>query len=302
MSIVINPTLPLVAAQGVTADVVLQPGSVISARVQQILGNDTVRIAIGGQSIDVQSQVPLQAGQTLQLAVSQTTDGIRLALVSQQGAASAGQGPANLTNAAATADFVTLAPDAARHSRHPPPPQRPRKFSSRHWRRSRFRSRPRPPRLNKQASRHCLPISASQPGLTACRRRSSRPWRKCWRSGQPGIAASLATTSSRHSRIPGLFLEASLASGSLSPSDRHARSEGRLDRIAPGAGDIAQRGAIDVTGGRNAAGCDAGGGHAASCHAGCGGRSRRKFRRRQARSKRQHPWWWRHRKVRRRPR
>ena len=62
MSIVINQSVPLVAVQGVAADVVLQPGSVISARVVQVVGNDQVRIAIGGQSIDVLSQVPLQAG------------------------------------------------------------------------------------------------------------------------------------------------------------------------------------------------------------------------------------------------
>jgi hypothetical protein len=109
MAIVISPTIPLVAAQGVTADVVLQPGSVISARVLQILGNDTVRIAIGNQSIDVLSQVPLQAGQTLQLSVSQGADGsIRLAVVNQ-GDASASPDITNLSSAAATADSVTLA-------------------------------------------------------------------------------------------------------------------------------------------------------------------------------------------------
>ena len=59
----------------------LQPGTVINAQVLQILGNDLVRIAIGGQSIDVLSQVPLQAGQTLQLAVSQTPTAVRLAVV-----------------------------------------------------------------------------------------------------------------------------------------------------------------------------------------------------------------------------
>src|SRR5580692_3681597 len=110
MSITINPTVPLVAAQGVTADIALQPGTVISAKVLQIIGNDQVRIAIGGQSLDVVSQVPLQAGQTLQLAVSQTANGIGLAVVNQQGGASASQGPANAT---ATADSVTLAPGAA---------------------------------------------------------------------------------------------------------------------------------------------------------------------------------------------
>jgi hypothetical protein len=114
MLIVINPNIRSVAAQGVTAPIVLQPGSVISAKVQQVLGNDTVRIAIGGQSIDVLSQVPLQAGQTLQLTVSQSPDGtIRLALVDPQGGAAASQGAGDPAGAAATADSVTLAPDAA---------------------------------------------------------------------------------------------------------------------------------------------------------------------------------------------
>ncbi len=114
MSIVINPNIQPAAAQGVTAPIVLQPGSVISAKVQQVLGNDTVRIAIGGQSIDVLSQVPLQAGQTLQLAVSQSPDGtIRLAVVDPQGGAAASQGAGDPAAAAAAADSVTLAPDAA---------------------------------------------------------------------------------------------------------------------------------------------------------------------------------------------
>jgi hypothetical protein len=113
MSIVINPNIRSAAAQGVTAPIVLQPGSVISAKVQQVLGNDTVRIAIGGQSFDVLSQVPLQAGQTLRLAVSQSPDGtIRLAVVDPQGGAAASQGAGDPA-AAATADSVTLAPDAA---------------------------------------------------------------------------------------------------------------------------------------------------------------------------------------------
>ncbi|THD56635.1 MAG: flagellar hook-length control protein FliK [Bradyrhizobium sp.] len=111
MSIVITPNVKPVAAQAVTtADIVLQPGSVISARVLQILGNDQVQISIGGQPIDVTSQVPLQAGQTLQLQVSQTASGIGLAIVSQQGGAAAGQAAAGAT---ATLDSVTLAPNAA---------------------------------------------------------------------------------------------------------------------------------------------------------------------------------------------
>jgi hypothetical protein len=111
MSIVITPNIQPVAAQGATADVVLQPGSVISAKVLQILGGDQVKISIAGQALDVQSQVPLQAGQTLQLQVSQTQDGgIALAVVSQQGGAAASQSAGNFS---AVGDSVTLAPAAA---------------------------------------------------------------------------------------------------------------------------------------------------------------------------------------------
>jgi hypothetical protein len=109
MSIVINPTVPLVAAQGVTSDIVLQPGTVINAQVQQLLGNDQVRIAIGGQSLHVVSQVPLQAGQTLQLAVSQAPDGtINLAVVNQQAGVPASQPAASPATANVTSDAVTL--------------------------------------------------------------------------------------------------------------------------------------------------------------------------------------------------
>jgi hypothetical protein len=119
MSIVITPNVPPVAAQAATtANIVLQPGSVISARVLQILGNDQVQISIGGQSIDVTSQVPLQAGQTLQLQVSQTASGIGLAIVSQQGGAAASQRAAGATT---TLDSVTLAPNAAAIAALAPP-------------------------------------------------------------------------------------------------------------------------------------------------------------------------------------
>jgi hypothetical protein len=120
MSIVITPHIPLVAAQGATADVVLQPGSVISAKVLQILGNDQVTISIAGQALDVQSQVPLQAGQTLQLQVSQTQDGgIALAVVSQPGSAAASQGA---SNASGIADTVTLAPGSVTNIAAPAAP------------------------------------------------------------------------------------------------------------------------------------------------------------------------------------
>ena len=86
MPISVTPILPVIAAQGAAPDLVLQPGSVVDAQVLQILADNLVRIAIASLSIDVLSEVPLAAGQTLQLAVSQTPDGIRLAVVGQGGA------------------------------------------------------------------------------------------------------------------------------------------------------------------------------------------------------------------------
>src|SRR3954468_15344669 len=109
MSIVINQSIAPVSAPGVTTDVVLQPGSVITARVLQILDDSQARISIGGQSLNVQTQVPLQAGQTLQLAVSQTSDSIQLAVVNPQAASSAAQGAGEVTG---PVDRVSLAPTA----------------------------------------------------------------------------------------------------------------------------------------------------------------------------------------------
>lgn len=104
MAISINPVLPVIAVQDVGAtapDLALQAGSVVNAQVLKILSADLVRIAISSLSIDVLSEIPLQEGQTLQLAVSQTPDGVRLAVVGQ------GADAAALSN-----DAVTLSPDA----------------------------------------------------------------------------------------------------------------------------------------------------------------------------------------------
>src|SRR3954452_6074146 len=101
MSISINPIFPVIAAQGAAPDLVLKPGTVIDAEVLRLLSDDLVRIAISGLSIEVFSEIPLQVGQALQLAVSQTPDGIRLAVVGQAADAA---GP--------SADGVTLSSDA----------------------------------------------------------------------------------------------------------------------------------------------------------------------------------------------
>src|SRR5882672_11767533 len=100
MSISVNPILPVVATQGTAPQLVLQPGTVVDARVLKLLSDNLVRIAIANLSIDVQSGIPLSAGQTLQLAVSEMDGGIRLAVV--------GQGAASGT----PSDTITLAPDA----------------------------------------------------------------------------------------------------------------------------------------------------------------------------------------------
>jgi hypothetical protein len=116
MPISINPIFPVIAAQGAVPDVVLQPGTVIEAQVLKILANDLVRIAIAHLSIEVLSEIPLQVGQTLQLAVSQTPNGIKLAVVAQGGAVAEQGLPMPVTTAAianaVVPDAVTLTSDA----------------------------------------------------------------------------------------------------------------------------------------------------------------------------------------------
>jgi len=112
MAITITPNIQPASAPSTAAPVagiVLQPGQVITAQVLQVLGNDQVQIAIGGQTIEATTQVPLQAGQSLQLQVSQTPGGVGLAIVNQPSTAAS---QASATGAA-TSDTVTLAPSLA---------------------------------------------------------------------------------------------------------------------------------------------------------------------------------------------
>ncbi|MGM4988608.1 flagellar hook-length control protein FliK [Tardiphaga sp. 841_E9_N1_2] len=101
----VNSILPVVSAQGVASEVAFQPGSVIAGRVLSVSPDNQVRIAIGHSTIDVQSQVPLQAGQVLQFAVSKTDNGnVQLAIVTPQTAGAGQAGGVSSGN-------VTLAPD-----------------------------------------------------------------------------------------------------------------------------------------------------------------------------------------------
>jgi hypothetical protein len=97
----------------VASGIVLQAGQVITAEVLQVLGNDQVQIAIGNQTIEATTQVPLQAGQTLQLQVSQTPGGIGLSIVNQPSTPT-GQAGQTSAGAGATSDAVlTLSPSLA---------------------------------------------------------------------------------------------------------------------------------------------------------------------------------------------
>jgi hypothetical protein len=117
MALTVNPTLPVVAVQaagGAGNSLVLQPGTVVTAQVQNILAENLVRITIANLSLDVVSQIPLQAGQTLQLAVSQAETGtMRLAVVGQGGAAVAdsGLGISPPLDAATAASVLAAAPN-----------------------------------------------------------------------------------------------------------------------------------------------------------------------------------------------
>src|SRR5262245_32086031 len=94
----VQPAQEISAAAEATPELVLRPGTTIDATVLKVLSAEFVRIAIASLSIDVKTEIPLQQGQTLKLAVSQTDNGIRLT---------------NVTDVAgAPADAVKLSPDA----------------------------------------------------------------------------------------------------------------------------------------------------------------------------------------------
>jgi len=116
MATTINPVLPVPvpqAAGSVAPDLTLQAGNVVNAQVLKVLSADLVRIAIASLSIDVQSEVPLREGQTLQLAVLNTQDGVRLQVVgSGEEAVGASVDAAKLSPAAAADVGTTSQPNA----------------------------------------------------------------------------------------------------------------------------------------------------------------------------------------------
>jgi len=112
MALTVNPSLPIIAAQATgsaTSGVVLQPGTVVDAQVLKVAEN-LVQIAMAGLSFDVISEVALTPGQSLQLAVSQTPDGtVRLAITGQGAGAPPTDTAAPTANATASASTNTPA-------------------------------------------------------------------------------------------------------------------------------------------------------------------------------------------------
>jgi flagellar hook-length control protein FliK len=115
MAISINPSAPVIGAQAVgsaTDGVVLQPGTVLSAQVQNVLADNLVRIAIANLSLDVLTEVALTPGQNLQLAVAQTGKGVvRLQIVGQGAGAAVGDAANPAPSAAAGPPAQVAAPN-----------------------------------------------------------------------------------------------------------------------------------------------------------------------------------------------
>ncbi|WP_424630894.1 flagellar hook-length control protein FliK [Bradyrhizobium sp. SYSU BS000235] len=118
MSFAINPVFPVISASGATATTLLQPGTTIRAQVLQQLDANRVRIAIPNLTIEVLSEVPLQPGQILQLAVSQTPQGVRLQIVPQTD----GQPATANAPAAASASAEATILDILSTAKPAPPP------------------------------------------------------------------------------------------------------------------------------------------------------------------------------------
>ena len=116
MALTITPNIQSVAgaaASAPTSGIVLQPGQVITAQVVQVLGNDQVQIAIGNQTIEAATQVPLQVGQSLQLQVSQTASGIGLSIVNQPSTPTGQAGQTGTGVSATSNPVLTLSPSLA---------------------------------------------------------------------------------------------------------------------------------------------------------------------------------------------
>jgi len=84
-----NPGMPAVGGAAAGGAAAMQAAAVISATVQQVLTEHLVQVAIGNLSLQLATDRPLTTGQTVQLAVAQTEQGVRLTIIGQGGGAAA---------------------------------------------------------------------------------------------------------------------------------------------------------------------------------------------------------------------
>ena len=206
MSISVPPIIPVIAAQSAVPDLLLQPGSVVDAQVLQILSDDLVRIAIANVSLEVLSEVPLVVGQALQLAVSQTETGIRLAVV-RHGAPSATPEDAIAVPLNATVDASAKSlPSAALANNALSPLERIALSTAAETAASRQQSlAPLFANLGAVAGSNDFPAKLQQAVLQVLAQRTSL---------DPELTGTEVKNAFQKS---GLFLEAALASGSVTP-------------------------------------------------------------------------------------
>ena len=202
-------------------ELVLQPGSVVNAQVLKVLSADLVRIAIASLSIDVASEIPLQQGQNLQLAVTQTKDGIRLAMVGQGGDAA---GP---TPSLCRPMRWPMRPSIGRPSCHPKNVLTPLERIS---------------RLRRRASRG---HRTGQPGAVVCQSgccgflqqsAAETAGGDCAGAGATDQPRSKSRRRRHQDRVPEVRnFSRGVAGGRFSPRERRSRSQGRADRASPDA-------------------------------------------------------------------
>jgi hypothetical protein len=206
MSISVPPIIPVIAAQSAASDLVLQPGSVVDAQVLQILSDNLVRIAIANVSLDVLSEIPLVVGQALQLAVSQTETGIRLAVVAQ-GAPSATPADTKAVPSNVTVDASAKSlPSTALANNALTPPERIALSTAAEIAATRQQSlAPLFANLGAVAGSNDFPAKLQQAVLQVLAHRTSL---------DPELTGTEVKNAFQKS---GLFLEAALASGSVTP-------------------------------------------------------------------------------------
>jgi len=206
MSISVPPIIPVIAAQSAASDLVLQPGSVVDAQVLQILSDNLVRIAIANVSLDVLSEIPLVVGQALQLAVSQTEIGIRLAVVGQ-GAPSATPADTKAVPSYVTVDASAKSlPSTALANNALTPPERIALSTAAEIAATRQQSlAPLFANLGAVAGSNDFPAKLQQAVLQVLAQRTSL---------DPELTGTEVKNAFQKS---GLFLEAALASGSVTP-------------------------------------------------------------------------------------